>query len=227
MRTVAVPMLISIEEGSVGRYGRNWRRYVGRGLDEDRREVGRPSGPLAREQGHGFGAELLAPAEQLLRVDVVLAGDRRNVDARNKGFRRQRDLALVRPVPPPLRPRNHLDAARPPRRSVITTVKHRVKSIAPPTRDDDRSDRAPEGGGGAALTTNPIRDQLKFRSPEDDAGQFLQRCHRAAPGHGECAQLARGEFVAMQACRCDTPSVKSEKRIHRGGGPARKATTIT
>lgn len=52
-----------------------------------------------------------------------------HVRTRRKTLGNDRDLFRFRPFPPVLRPRDHLDPPRPPHGRVITTVKHKVKSI--------------------------------------------------------------------------------------------------
>ena len=76
--------------------------------------------------------EPLAPAEQLLRIEVVPAGDLRHVHARLQRLRDDRYLLGIGPVAAPFRARDHLDPPWPPNGSVITTVKHMVKLIANP-----------------------------------------------------------------------------------------------
>src|SRR5262249_48407443 len=63
-------------------------------------------------QGRCLLAELLHPTEQLRRIDVVPASDVRDHHIIREGFGDNRDLRLVRPLSPTLRPVQDLDAAQ-------------------------------------------------------------------------------------------------------------------
>ena len=137
-----------------------------------------------RDQRLRLGAEPFAPAEQLLRIDVVPTGNLRNAHARLKRFRHDRDLLGVRPIPAPIGPRDHLDPPWPPNGSVIATVKHMVKSIAQPK----------------ATLTNPLTVRYVGPAQRLRCPSQRRRCHYCGAPSPTTTNGAQTAGWALSAC---------------------------